>query len=81
MMLYHTVTMDWFRHFKVLLMMGYFMVIDVRLYMSYFVVNNVRLDMRLGMMFLMVMLMVLRDRCENKWLINDLIWSMMEVML
>ena len=80
-MLNHTFTMDRFRHFKVLLMMRYFMVVDVRLYMSYFVVNNVRLDIRLRLMLLMVMLTVLWDRCENKWLINDLIWNMMEVML
>ena len=69
--------MDWFRNIMVLLVMRYFMVIDVWLNMSHFMMNDMRLDIRL----LVLMLVVLWDRCENKWLINHLVRDMMDIML
>ena len=64
-------------------MMNYwcFMVIDMGFEMSKFMVDNVRFNVWLGYEMVLFVLMMLWDRCENEWLIHDLIRNMMDIML
>ena len=59
-------------------MVGYWnLVNNVWLNMSDFMVN----DMRTNWSMMLFTLMMLWDRPENKWLINNLVWGLMNIMM
>ena len=83
----YVLMVDWFRNLVMFFMFllvscDWHFVNNVWLDMSDFMTNDMWLNFSMVVLLtLMLFLMVLWDRSENKWLINYLIGSMMNIML